>query len=97
MMDDDGSFVKELVDLFVTDSAASMSELQLLLQSNDLTTARQVAHRIKGSALSIGANRLAALASDIEGTKHAESMNESTTRLVTLREETISELIKQCS
>ena len=96
-MDDDGSFVKELVDLFVTDSAASMSELQLLLQSNDLTIARQVAHRIKGSALSIGANRLAALASDIEGTKHAESMHESTTRLVTLREETISELIKLCS
>src|SRR5688500_14191587 len=37
MMDDEGGFVRELVDLFVSDSSNSMSELEQALRSKDLT------------------------------------------------------------
>ena len=91
-MDDDGSFIKEIVDLFVTDSQASIEELSSLIASDDLEQTKKTAHRLKGSALSIGANRFAALASDIEHDNDLSSIEGSMERLVELRRETIAEL-----
>lgn len=91
-MDDDGSFIAEIVDLFVTDSEASISELRSSINLNDLDQTHKTAHRLKGSALSIGANRFAALASDIEHDSEFASIKQSMVRLEQLRTETIAEL-----
>jgi two-component system, sensor histidine kinase and response regulator len=91
-MDDDGTFVKEIVDLFASDSESSIAELRSALNASDLDRTRKIAHRLKGSALSLGANRFAALASDIEQDNDADSINESMIRLESLRNETLAEL-----
>lgn len=91
-MDTDGSFLKELVDLFSHDSETSLNELQDSLREGDLVNVKKVAHRLKGSALSIGANRLAALASEIELEPEPGHINESAERLTSIRIETINEL-----
>jgi HPt (histidine-containing phosphotransfer) domain-containing protein len=97
MMDDEGGFVRELVDLFIADSSSSMSELEHALAASDLTNVRKIAHRLKGSALSIGANRFAALASDIESDDQTDSIEASADSMITLRDETISALLQHCA
>ena len=92
IMDDDGSFLKELVDLFSHDSETSLKELNDSLREGDLVNVRKVAHRLKGSALSIGANRLAALASEIELEPEPDQLTGSLQRLTSLHSETINEL-----
>jgi HPt (histidine-containing phosphotransfer) domain-containing protein len=91
-MDDDGSFIAEIIDLFVSDSETSINELRSLIGASELDQTRKTAHRLKGSALSIGANRFAALASDIEHDNDPASIRISLGRLEQLRSETIAEL-----
>jgi HPt (histidine-containing phosphotransfer) domain-containing protein len=92
LMDNDGSFLKELVELFSQDSESSLTELQDSLREGDLVNVKKVAHRLKGSALSIGANRLAALANEIELEPEPDHIDGSAARLSSLRNETINEL-----
>lgn len=96
-MDDDGSFVKEIIDLFASDSETSIGQLHAALDASDLDLTRKVAHRLKGSALSLGASRFAALAADIEHDNEVASISESLVRLGSLREETLAELASQHS
>lgn len=92
LMDDDGSFLKELVDLFAHDSELTLNDLHDALRGGDLVHVKAIAHRLKGSALSIGANRLAALAGDIELEPQLDLLHEAASKLSPLRNETISEL-----
>jgi HPt (histidine-containing phosphotransfer) domain-containing protein len=94
-MDDDGTFLNEIITLFASDSESSITEIKSTLAANDLAQMKKVAHRLKGSALSLGANRFAALASDIEHDLDPASIKESVARLESLREETINELGKK--
>ena len=94
-MDDDGSFIKEIIELFVSDSDRSLNELRSSVAASDIGRTHKTAHRLKGSALSIGANRFAALASEIEHESELASINEAMLRLESLRNETIAELTSQ--
>jgi HPt (histidine-containing phosphotransfer) domain-containing protein len=91
-MDEDGTFVTEIIELFTSDSDRSLAELRAAADERDLDRTRKIAHRLKGSALSLGANRFAALASDIEQDTDPASIIESMIRLESLRLETLAEL-----
>jgi HPt (histidine-containing phosphotransfer) domain-containing protein len=51
--------VQELIAIFQTDTAERLEILARAVETDDYTTARQEAHTIKGSALQVGAIRLA--------------------------------------
>ena len=92
LMDDDGSFLRELVDLFAQDSESSLKEIQSSLAAGDQANVKKLAHRLKGSALSIGASRLGALASEIELAPEEDLMSDAVEQLAPLHTETINEL-----
>lgn len=60
-----------IIDLFVTDAGARVGELVAALDAGDLPAARKVAHTLAGSAASVGAVRLAALAREVQ---HADAI-----------------------
>ncbi len=91
-IDEDGSFVKELIELFVTETEATMKVLSASIAACDLDQIKYTAHRLRGSALSLGADRLAALTSDIEYDNELTSIQNSMERLKSLHAETIAEL-----
>jgi HPt (histidine-containing phosphotransfer) domain-containing protein len=51
--------VEELIAIFQTDTAERLELLARAVETDDYVTARQEAHTIKGSALQVGAVRLA--------------------------------------
>jgi CheY-like chemotaxis protein len=64
---DDGSeLLDELIDLFAETAPASIGALRAACIRGDDATATRVAHTFKGAAGTLGAVRLAALASDVE-------------------------------
>jgi HPt (histidine-containing phosphotransfer) domain-containing protein len=91
-MDEDGTFISEIVSQFVTDSATLIGALSSSIAANDLERMAETAHRLNGSATSLGAKRIAALASDIEHDSDLASLGNSLARLELLRTETIAEL-----
>ncbi|MDA0170904.1 ATP-binding protein [Solirubrobacter taibaiensis] len=60
-----------IIDLFVADAGARVVELVGALEAGEVEGARKLAHTLAGSAASVGAVRLAALARSVQ---HAESV-----------------------
>ncbi|MCL1894395.1 MAG: Hpt domain-containing protein [Holophagaceae bacterium] len=56
----------EMVELFTTDQPKRFVALKSAIESNDLTKIMEISHAIKGSAGTIGAMRLRALAAMLE-------------------------------
>jgi len=58
MMDEDGGFLKEIVNLFITDSVNTLNDIKAHAASGDMGALNKSAHKLKGSSLSIGAQAL---------------------------------------
>jgi len=59
-MDDDGTFVRELIDMFAEDVAADMQKLRAAISAQDGPVARATAHRQKGASGNLGLRGLSA-------------------------------------
>lgn len=64
--DGDDSFLREVIEIFVTDTPVRIEELRTALVAGDQTTFIRAAHSIKGSSSNVGAQRLCELAKDLE-------------------------------
>ncbi|MCU0228677.1 MAG: Hpt domain-containing protein [Bryobacterales bacterium] len=64
--DDSQDLVQELVTIFLADSPMQLLALQQALQTADWEEVERRSHRLKGSAGSIGAERLRELCQEIE-------------------------------
>jgi len=62
----DAEIVSEIIDLFKSDTAQRLTLLRQALVQLDGARVRAQAHSIKGSAVQVGANSLAALCQRIE-------------------------------
>src|ERR1700683_3386434 len=62
----EGVLVEELIAIFETDAAERLDVLARALEAADYPTVRQEAHTIKGSALQVGANRVADVCRQME-------------------------------
>jgi HPt (histidine-containing phosphotransfer) domain-containing protein len=58
MMDEEGGFLKEIVNLFITDSVNTLNDIKNHAASGDIVAMNKSAHKLKGSSLSIGAQAL---------------------------------------
>lgn len=56
--DDNGAFVRELIDIFLQDAPPRLAEIDAALARGDGRTASRAAHAIKGSCGNFGAVRL---------------------------------------
>lgn len=68
----DKELITHLVRLFIEDSCTIVGELEEALHTNDRNNALRASHKLKGSAASIGATRLQALAACINDRLHDE-------------------------
>jgi signal transduction histidine kinase/DNA-binding NarL/FixJ family response regulator len=64
-----GDMLAELVGVFVADVPRRLAAMRAALAAANVTTARNVAHTLKGSSASLGAERLAGLCAEME--RHA--------------------------
>jgi PAS domain S-box-containing protein len=64
--DGDPSFVKNLIDLFISQSDPLVEEIIAELQNDDTVKLSQAAHKLKGSSLNLGAKRLGEFCKVIE-------------------------------
>jgi CheY-like chemotaxis protein/HPt (histidine-containing phosphotransfer) domain-containing protein len=72
-MQDDSqpSLVRELIDLFLGDSAAQVARIAQALETRDAGTLRALAHRFLSVTQNIGAVRLSQLCAELEGVARA--------------------------
>ncbi|MGD0198448.1 MAG: Hpt domain-containing protein [Solirubrobacteraceae bacterium] len=61
-----GEDLRDIVELYFADVEVQIERLRSSLDDGDAQSVAAAAHRIKGASLSIGAARVAALASDTE-------------------------------
>jgi HPt (histidine-containing phosphotransfer) domain-containing protein len=64
--DGNGQFLRELVQIFVTDTPRRIQELSDALAAKDAATVMRAAHSMKGSAGNFGAAKFAGVNRDIE-------------------------------
>lgn len=64
--DDNDEFLKELVDIFLSDTPARIVDLKQSLEASDATRFCRAAHSIKGSASNLGAEDLRGIAAELE-------------------------------
>ncbi len=62
----DDSFLREVIEIFVTDTPVRMTELRNSLATGDQATFTRAAHSIKGSSSNVGAQRLCEMAKELE-------------------------------
>jgi HPt (histidine-containing phosphotransfer) domain-containing protein len=62
----DNDLLKEVVTEFFADAPQQLHNLRAAFDAGDTGAVERVAHRLKGSALAVGARQLAALCSSVE-------------------------------
>ncbi len=62
----DDSFLREVIEIFVSDTPVRLNELRTSHAAGDQTTFTRAAHSIKGSSSNVGAARLFELAKQLE-------------------------------
>lgn len=75
--------LKRIIQIYLTDSAALIGELQKALAKQDPVAMRKAAHTLKSSSANLGAGKLAGLCRHVEEIARAESV-EGTGGLITL-------------
>ena len=63
---DDDSFLKEVVEIYLTDTPKRLTEIHACLASGDSTTLNRASHSIKGSSSNSGAIQVIGVAKRIE-------------------------------
>jgi histidine phosphotransfer protein HptB len=79
-------FINELIDAFLDDAPAMISQMQAALETKDVESFRRNAHSLKSNANTFGAMKLAGLAKELE-LMAKESNLEVGNRLESLRAE----------
>ncbi len=72
--DDGDGFLKELVDIFLSDTPSRIVDLRSSLVSGDLILFTRSAHSIKGSASNLGAEPLRAISGKLEHQAKTEGL-----------------------
>lgn len=85
--DDGGQFFNELIDIFLADTPARLSEVTAGLQTQDAPGVMRAAHSIKGSAGNFGAAPLAKVAMGIEHAARESNLATAATLLPMLEAE----------
>ena len=70
----DGEFLRELIDIYLTDTPKQILQLEEALSRQDAVVATRAAHTIKGSSGNFGAEEFARLAKDIEAAGKANNL-----------------------
>lgn len=65
-LDDDPALFSETVELFVSDSAAVLAQIEKAFASGDALAIERGAHRLKGAALNLGVTSIAAPSKALE-------------------------------
>lgn len=97
MMDEEGEFLKEIINLFITDSVNTLDDIKNHAASGDIAAMNKSAHKLKGSSLSIGAQALGEFCFKLEKTPSFADDNEkdsSMAELQKLYEDSVEELRK---
>ena len=63
---DDPDFLTEMYGLYVEDAGNRLAELDSALAVNDAKKVKSIAHTLKGSGGNVGAERMSALAAELE-------------------------------
>ncbi len=74
--DGDTDFERELIGMYLEDSAAQAVEIQKLVDQGDYATLKKVAHTLKGASANIGAVGLQQAAFEIEKAAGREASGE---------------------
>lgn len=94
----DDELLKELVDLFVTDTPPRLSELDTAFNAGDADTVASVAHSLKSSSANLGALRLSDLCRELEAAGRAAALDAAENLVVLSQEEyeRVSQALKAC-
>jgi HPt (histidine-containing phosphotransfer) domain-containing protein len=84
--DDGNEFFNELIDIYLADTPARITEIEQALAAQNAPDLVRAAHSIKGSSSNFGASELAAIASDMEHKGKTGAFAEVAARLPTLKE-----------
>ncbi len=97
MMDEEGDFLKEIVNLFITDSVNTLEDIKKHAASDDIGAMNKSAHKLKGSSLSIGAQALGEYCFKLEkmaAFTNDEEKEQSMKDLQSLYDQSVEELKK---
>lgn len=72
--DGDSAFLRELIDIYLTDTPKQLIQLEEALARQDATIVVRAAHTIKGSSGNFGAEDFASLAKQIESAGKANNL-----------------------
>lgn len=76
-VDGDRSFVVELIEAYVADGATHVAEVEAAVADGDAGSLVRPAHTLKSSSATVGAQRLAALARELEVAGRSGSLDAS--------------------
>lgn len=65
-LDDDGTALKEVLILFLRTSESAVTHLLAQLAARDFASAAQIAHQLKSTAATVGADQLSAIFIELE-------------------------------
>ncbi|MEP7304128.1 MAG: Hpt domain-containing protein [Acidobacteriota bacterium] len=71
----DEDVLGEVISLYVDDVPKQLSALAAAIGAGQTEVVRQIAHRLKGSSLGVGASRMASLCSAIECAAHDHAID----------------------
>lgn len=97
MMDEEGGFLKEIVNLFISDSVNTLDDIKNHAASGDIGALNKSAHKLKGSSLSIGAQALGEYCFTLEkmtAFENDEQKEQSMKELQNLYDQSVEELKK---
>jgi len=84
---DDEEFMIELVDLFLDDMPDQLEKLRKAVEERDADSTARAAHRIKGAAGNVGADRLSQMCGDLEQSSRAKAAADSGRTLAEIEQE----------
>ena len=73
---DDDSFVRDYIDLFLSDTESRLSEMSQAFVAGDTDTVRRQGHALKGSCLELGADRMARFCEDLSVAAKHDNLDE---------------------
>lgn len=85
--DDPNSFLREIIDIFLSDTPARIDELAAAITSGDTPAFLRAAHSIKGSSANVGAAALKTAAEELENAARATGIAAQAPGVARIREE----------
>jgi HPt (histidine-containing phosphotransfer) domain-containing protein len=86
MTDGDAAFLAELIDTWVTDSAAQLAIIEQALATADADRLRRAAHSLKSASQTLGAVQLARLSAEVEAHAKQAALDPIAARLPDLQQ-----------